>query len=179
MKKFVQTATEYLPIIVFFIIFKLYDITLATQAVVGVTILMLIVNYLINKTIPAMTIFSASLMIFFGGLTIITNDVKFLKIKPTIVNLAFGGILIGGLLLDKPLLKHLLGSKIKLNDESAWKKLSVRFAVFFIFLAVLNEVIWRNFSLETWVWFKVFGLMMLNFAFILTQIRFISRHMQK
>lgn len=179
MKKLLQTCTEFLPLVLFFIFFKYYGIIVATKVVVLASVVMLILNYLVNKTMPALTLISVAFLIIFGGLTILTRDPRIIKIKPTIVNGIFFLILLAGIVSKKPFLQKLLGQKIKFKDEKTWHSLALRFALFFLAIAVLNEIIWRNFSDETWVWFKTFGIIILNLIFIASQMRFIINNQIK
>ena len=176
-KKLVKVATEYLPLILFFIFFKKQGILMATQVVVVSSIIMLIINYLVNKTIPPVTLISVGLLAFFGTLTIIFDDARFIKIKPTIVNGIFALVLFAGARMKKPFLKKLMGEKIQFKNDHVWHDLAIRFALFFVAMAIANEFIWRNFSDDTWVWFKTFGIMILNIIFIATQIKFINRNL--
>lgn len=170
---------EYLPLIIFFIIYKTqHSIYLATIALIIATIASSAIIFFTSKKLPIISLFSAFIVAIFGGLTIIFDNDIFIKLKPTIINLIFATILIYGHLTKKPLLSYLLGEQIKLSDE-AWIKLSQRFSVFFIFLALLNEVIWRNFSTEFWVNFKVFGMMTISFVFTISQASFIISENKK
>ncbi len=112
----------------------------------------------------------------FGGLTLYLADDLFIKLKPTIVNCIFGSILLGGLAFKVPLLKPLLGDAFPLDDEG-WVKMTFRWGLFFFFLAVVNEVVWRNFSTDAWVDFKVFGIMPLTMLFAGSQVYFLKDHM--
>jgi len=111
----------------------------------------------------------------FGFLTIYLQDDTFIKIKPTIVNTLLSIILAAGLYFRRPVLKLALGEVLKLNEEG-WRLLTFRWIGFFIFLAILNEVVWRNFSTDTWVSFKSFGTMPLTFLFMMSQITLIMKH---
>jgi intracellular septation protein len=122
-----------------------------------------------------MPVVTAVLVVVFGGLTFWLDDPRFIKIKPTIINLLFAGVLIGGLITRRPLLKMLFGEAFNLTEEG-WRKLSVRWTLFFLVLAALNEVVWRNFSEAAWVNFKVFGILPLTLVFAMAQIGLIKRH---
>jgi intracellular septation protein len=111
----------------------------------------------------------------FGGLTLYLQDDTFIKLKPTIVYLIFAGLLGAGLLLKKPVLELLLGSAFNLSEQG-WRKLTLRWALFFIAMAVVNELVWRNFSTDTWVSFKAFGFLPLTFAFALAQMPLMQRY---
>ena len=117
----------------------------------------------------------ATIILIFGGLTIYFDNDIFIKMKPTIINLLFAGILYGGEIIKKPLLKHLLGGTLKLQNEG-WSILTKRWVIFFIFLAILNEVVWRNASDDLWVNFKVFGILLITFIFTMTQFSLIKKY---
>ena len=118
------------------------------------------------------------MILIFGFLTVALDDPWFIKFKVTFVNFIFASILLIGLYFKKPLLKNLMGSSLKLND-SAWFKLTYRWAIFFLFLAICNEIVYRNFSDTVWVNFKLFGIMGLSLLFILSQVMFIQKNMQE
>jgi intracellular septation protein len=111
----------------------------------------------------------------FGGLTLALNDELFIKLKPTIVNSLFGCVLLGGLAMGRPLLPYVLDSVMSLTDEG-WKKLTFRWGLFFFVLAAINEIVWRNFSTDFWVGFKVWGIMPITIAFALSQTPLILKY---
>ena len=164
------------PLAVFFITYKTVGLIEATGALVVATLLSLAYTYHKTGSIAPMPLVTGIMVAIFGGLTVYLNDEQFIKIKPTIVNLLFAGLLLGGLLFRKSLLKVALGSALDMRDEG-WKKLSLRWGLFFIFLAGLNEVIWRQFSTDFWVNFKVFGMLSLTIIFTLAQIPLMKRYM--
>jgi intracellular septation protein len=112
----------------------------------------------------------------FGGLTLWLQDETFIKMKPTIVQLLFAAILLGGLAFGRPLLKPLLSSMMPPMADAAWRQFTFRYGLFFIAMAGVNELVWRTQSTDFWVTFKVFGLPALTFVFILTQLPFVGRH---
>lgn len=118
---------------------------------------------------------TAVFVLIFGGLTLYLHDETFIKLKPTIVNGLFGVILLGGLVFRRALLKPLLDYSFQLTDEG-WAKLTLRWGLFFVLLAVLNEAVWRSVSTDDWVSFKVFVVMPLTLVFALLQVRFLLRH---
>lgn len=173
---------DYLPLIVFFLCYKFSKapnpLILATIAMVVTTFFALIISYILTKKIAKVALFSAIILSIFGGLTIFLQDEIFIKLKPTIINLIFAMILFYGYFVKKPFLSHLFGEQIKMNSQ-AWLKLSLRFACFFVALAILNEIIWRNFSTDFWVQFKVFGMTPISMCFMMLQLPFINREMKK
>lgn len=145
---------------------------------VAVTFVVLLVGYIITRKISFVALFSASILGIFGGLTILLKDETFIKLKPTIVNLLFAAILFYGNFVKKPFLSYLLGAQIKVSDAS-WFILSKRWALYFIGLAALNEIVWRNFPTDFWVQFKVFGMLPLSLIFMASQMPFIMREAEK
>ena len=138
------------------------------------TTLALALSYSVERRIPMMPLITAALVGIFGGLTLWLNDETFIKMKPTIIQAIFGSVLFGGLLANRLFLKSLMGSVWHMTDRG-WRILTVRFSVFFYFSAILNEVIWRTQSTDFWVNFKVFGLMGLTIAFIVSQLPLLKR----
>jgi intracellular septation protein len=170
----VRMVVEYGPIAAFFIVYYMADLISATIAIMIATVVALVLSYAVERRIPMMPLITAGIVGVFGGLTIWLQDETFIKMKPTIIQAIFGTVLIIGLLMKRLFLKKLMGSAWQMTDEG-WKILSLRFALFFFASAVLNEIVWRTQSTDFWVNFKVFGLMGLTFAFILTQIPLIQR----
>jgi len=118
---------------------------------------------------------SGAVVVVFGGLTLVLQDELFIKLKPTIVNTLFGLVLLGGLYFRKPLLQIVLDSMFELTEEG-WRKLTLRWALFFFALAALNEIVWRTQTTDFWVSFKVFGIMPLTIAFALAQTPLLLRY---
>ena len=132
--------------------------------------------YFLEKKIPKIPIIGAALVAVFGGLTLYFDDKIFFYMKPTIVNILFAGILfIGNFFLRKNLLKSLLETSIKLEDQG-WEILNQRWTLFFIFLAILNELVWRTQSEDFWVKFKVFGIIPITLIFTMFQINLINKY---
>lgn len=154
---------------------SLENIYAATAVFMVAIVASLAVSWKTEQRLPIMPLVTAFFVLVFGGLTLILRDELFIKLKPTIVNALFAVILFGGLVLKRSLLKPLLDTAIDLSDEG-WRILSLRWAFFFLFLAGLNEFVWRNFSTDTWVSFKVFGTMPITFVFLLTQAPLLQRH---
>jgi intracellular septation protein len=150
-------------------------IFIATAAFIVATLLALVVSYALTRRLPLMPFVTAIVVVVFGGLTLWLHDETFIKLKPTIIYLLFGGVLLGGLVFGKSLLGYVFESVFKLTDEG-WRKLTLRWGVFFVLLAVLNEILWRNVSTDTWVSFKVFGFLPLTIVFAMAQIPLINRY---
>ena len=150
-------------------------IFVATGLFMAATAIALIVSWTLTRTLPIMPLVSGVVVFVFGGLTLWLQDATFIKMNPTIVNTLFGGVLLGGLFFGRSLLGYVFDSAFKLDAEG-WRKLTLRWGLFFLFLAVVNEVVWRNFSEETWVAFKVWGIMPITIAFTLFQMPLIIRH---
>jgi intracellular septation protein len=163
------------PLVAFFLVYSRAGIYWATGVLMVATVLSLVASRAIFGRLLAMPVVTAVLVVVFGGLTFWLDDPRFIKIKPTIINLLFAGVLIGGLITRRPLLKMLFGEAFNLTEEG-WRKLSVRWTLFFLVLAALNEIVWRNFSEAAWVNFKVFGILPLTLVFAMAQIGLIKRH---
>ena len=148
----------------------------ATAAFMVATVIALSVSFALYRRIPTMPFVSGVVIVIFGSLTLILQDDLFIKLKPTIVNTLFAVVLLGGLaVFKKPLLGLVFDGVIQL-DEDGWRKLSLRWGLFFVFLAILNEIVWRGFSTDFWVAFKVFGIMPITILFALSQLPLMQRH---
>ena len=176
MNSFVKLFIDIGPLAVFFIYYKVSgDLIDAILPLMLATIISVVISYILEKRIPIMPTLGAGIVVIFGGLTIIFDNKIFIFMKPTIINLIFAGILYGGVILKKPLLKYLLGSALKLEEEG-WTILTQRWTAFFIALAVLNEIVWRTQSTDLWVNFKVFGILPITFIFTMTQFPLIKKY---
>jgi len=172
---FLKLALEMGPLVVFFIANRQADLFVATGVFMAAMLVSLGVSYALTRRLPIMPVVSAVLVLVFGGLTLWLQDELFIKLKPTIVNLMFSALLLGGLTLGRPLLPLVLGTVFQLT-EMGWRKLTLRWGLYFLLLALLNEVVWRNFTTEAWVNFKVFGIMPLTIVFALAQTPLILRY---
>ena len=148
-----KLAVEVGPLVVFFIVNARAGIFWGTGIFMVATIAALIASRFMFGRIPVMPLISGACVVVFGGLTLWLQDDHFIKIKPTIVNALFAGALFAGLLAGHSLLKVVFGEVFRLNEDG-WRKLTLRWACFFTFLAVLNEVVWRTVSTDTWVSFQ-------------------------
>ena len=164
------------PLGTFFIAYKLGGVMVATAVLIGVTALSLVVIYAFERKLAPAPLITGIIVALFGGLTLLLKDEDFIKMKPTFINLIFSaGLLIGAYGFKRGVIKPVLGLAIEMREEG-WLKLSKRWGFFFLFLAVLNECVWRNFPTEFWVDFKVFGMFSLTMAFALSQYRLIQKY---
>jgi intracellular septation protein len=143
-------------------------IFVATAVFMVAILVALAASYALMRRLPVMALVSAVVVVVFGGLTLVLQDELFIKLKPTIIYLLFAGVLFGGLVFRKPLLAMVFDQMFHLTEEG-WRKLTIRWALFFLALAVLNEIVWRTQSTDTWVAFKVFGVTPLTFVFAALQ----------
>ncbi|MCU0883815.1 MAG: septation protein A [Beijerinckiaceae bacterium] len=150
-------------------------IFVATGVFMVASLISLALSKILLNHLPRMAVINAVVVTVFGGLTLALNDELFIKLKPTIVNSLFGCVLLGGLAMGRPLLPYVLDSVMSLTDEG-WKKLTFRWGLFFFVLAAINEIVWRNFSTDFWVGFKVWGIMPITIAFALAQTPLILKH---
>ncbi|THV11913.1 septation protein A [Rhizobium rhizophilum] len=148
---------------------------IATALFMVATVLSLVISKIVFKHLPVMPFVSGIVVMVFGGLSIWLQDDTFIKMKPTIVNTLFGVVLLGGLAFGTSLLGYVFNAAFQLDAEG-WRKLTLRWGIFFLFLAVLNEVVWRNFSDDVWVNFKVWGTMPITILFTLAQMPLIMKH---
>jgi intracellular septation protein len=162
------------PLLVFFATNAVAGIFAGTAAFMAATLLSLAVAHFRYNKIPVMPLVSAVVVFVFGGLTLYLQDETFIKLKPTIVYTMFGVLLAAGLILRKPLLQLLFGSAFSLTEEG-WRKLTLRWAAFFFAMAIVNEIVWRNFSTDAWVSFKAFGFLPLTVLFALAQVPLMQR----
>ncbi|HTP92536.1 MAG TPA: septation protein A [Xanthobacteraceae bacterium] len=170
-----KLALDLGPLALFFFANSRYGIFTATATFMVAVIAALAVSFAMTRHLPIMPVVTAIIVLVFGGLTLILHNDTFIKVKPTIIYALFGGVLLGGLYFNKPLLGVVFDSLFHLTEEG-WRKLTIRWAIFFLALAVLNEIIWRNTSTNVWVDFKVFGVMPLTFLFGALQVPLLKKY---
>lgn len=166
---------EYIPFVIFFITYKIYGLLPATSVLMIIMPLILIYHYFRDGHVPKTLMISTAILLVCGSMTLLSGDSRFIKIKLTIVNLFFAFILLGGVFFGKGLLEHVFGNAIKMSNDD-WLIFSRRFGLYFILMALVNEFIWRNYSDDIWVNFKLFGTMIISICFILTQIPFLMKN---
>jgi intracellular septation protein len=177
-KSFLKFVTDFGPLLIFFTIYYKSgnNLSAAIPPLIISTLIAVAIMYLIEKKIPYVPLIGAVVISLFGGLTLYFNNPIFIYMKPTIVNLIFVVILlISNLYFNKNYLKLFLQTAFQLNDEG-WKKLNLRWAYFFIFLAILNEVVWRTQPETTWVNFKVWGMLPITIIFTAMQLPLINKY---
>ena len=177
-KSFIKFATDFGPLLVFFIIYYRNDKDLvsAIPALIIATLIAICVIYMLEKRIPVLPLMGAILVCLFGGLTIFFDNPIFIYLKPTIINLIFAfALFFGKVVLNKNFLKKLFENSIKL-EEAGWDKLIIRWVGFFIFLAILNEAVWRTQTEEFWINFKVWGILPITFIFTAFQLPLIQKY---
>jgi intracellular septation protein len=170
-----KLALEMGPLVVFFFVNARWGIFWATGIFMVAVTVALAASWVLTRKLAVMPVVTLVVVLVFGGLTLLLQDELFIKMKPTIVNSLFGMVLLGGLAFGRPLLGYVLDTVFQLDAEG-WRKLTLRWGIFFFFLALINEVVWRSFSTDFWVSFKVFGIMPITIAFALSQVPLIQRH---
>jgi intracellular septation protein len=188
MNPWMKMALEIGPLIVFFGAFQWFKdtpvtiggveyqgVVMATALFIPAILIALAISWIKTRHLPRMSVVTAIVVVIFGGLTLVLNDETFIKMKPTIVNGLFALGLGIGLLQKRSYLKYLMGEVLPLDDEG-WMIFTRRWMLFFVFLAVLNEVIWRSMSTEFWVAFKTFGNLPLTLGFMASQWPMLKRH---
>jgi intracellular septation protein len=170
-----KLALDLGPLILFFLANTRWGIFTATATFMAAAVVAFAVSYGLTRRVPLMALISTVVVIVFGGLTLVLHDALFIKLKPTVIYTLFGAILLGGLAAGKPLLAVVFGEMFHLTEEG-WRKLTLRWALFFFALAIANEVVWRTQSTDVWVTFKVFGVMPLTLIFAALQYPLLTRY---
>ena len=177
-KSLLKFITDFGPLLIFFVVYSKSgkNLSAAIPPLIIATIIAVLVSYIVEKKIPYVPLIGGIIISLFGGLTLYFDNPIFLYMKPTIVNIIFASILIiSKIFFDKNFLKFFLQTAFQL-DEAGWNKLNFRWAYFFIFLALLNEIVWRTQPETTWVNFKVWGMLPITFIFTGLQLPLINRH---
>ncbi len=177
-KSFLKFITDFGPLLIFFTIYYKSgnNLSAAIPPLIVSTLIAVVIMYYVEKKIPYVPLIGGIVISIFGGLTLYFDNPIFLYMKPTIVNIIFASILITSkIFFDKNFLKFFLQTAFQLS-EIGWNKLNFRWAYFFIFLAFLNEIVWRTQPETTWVNFKVWGMLPITFIFTVLQIPLINKH---
>ena len=174
----IKFLADFGPLLIFFIVYfkNDQDLKIAIPPFVLATLIALAIIYILERKIPMVPLTSGIIITLFGGLTLYFDNKIFFYMKPTVVNLIFAGVLFfGKFFTKKTLIKIFFKNTLSLEDQG-WEKLNKRWILFFIFVAVLNEVVWRTQSEVFWVNFKVWGLLPISFLFILSQIPLMNKY---
>ena len=163
------------PLVLFFAANSKFGIFAATGSFMVAVLIALTVSYVMTRHIAIMPVVTAVIVLVFGGMTLVLHDEQFIKLKPTIIYVLFGGTLLAGLALDKPFLSILFDQMFHLSEEG-WRKLTWRWVLFFFALAIANEIVWRTQSTDFWVSFKLFGVVPLTFLFGALQMPLINKY---
>ena len=177
-KSFLKFATDFGPLAIFFYYYYNSDknLSVAIPPLIVATLIALFIVWFFERRIPMMPLISGVLITFFGLLTIMTDDMRFIYMKPTIINILFAlALFFGKYFTNEPVLKKIMGKSIALTDIG-WELLNKRWMLFFFALAVLNECIHRNYTEEFWVNFKVWGMLPITLIFTVFQISLINKH---
>ncbi|BBE73399.1 septation protein A [Oharaeibacter diazotrophicus] len=171
----VKLALELGPLGVFFFANARADIFTATAAFMAAMVVSLAISWTLTRRLAVMPVVTGVVVLVFGTLTLVLHDDTFIKMKPTIVNGLFAAVLLGGLAFGKALLGYVFDGAFRL-DAAGWRKLTLRWGLFFVFLAVVNEAVWRTQTTDFWVAFKVWGIMPITLVFSALQLPLMSRH---
>jgi intracellular septation protein len=172
--RWLKPAIDYGPLAAFFVSYLALGLMAATAALIAASLIALPLAWVLERRLPMVPLVTAAIVVVFGGLTLWLQDETFIKMKPTIVQAIFALVLLGSLAVGRPLLKPLLAPMMPPMSERAWRQFTLRYGLFFVAMAGLNELVWRTQSTDFWVTFKVFGLSGLTFLFILSQLPFVG-----
>jgi intracellular septation protein len=171
----IKLLIELAPLVVFFAVWLMRDLRTATGVLMVATVLALLAAWRLLGHVTPVLIGTTAIVLATGSMTFLFNDDSFIKMKPTVANLIFAGVLGFGIMTGRPLLKYVLGDALRLTPEG-WRRLTIRWICFFLAMAALNEVIWRTMSEGTWINFKVFGIIPMTILFTIAQIGLIQRY---
>jgi intracellular septation protein len=170
-----KLATELGPLLVFFVVNARFQLFAATAAFMVAIIVAMIASYAVTRHVPIMALVTGAIVLVFGTLTLVLHDETFIKVKPTIIYGLFAAVLLGGLLFGRSFIAIMFNQMFNLT-AAGWRILTMRWALFFLGMAVLNEIIWRTQSTDFWVAFKAFGAIPLTMGFAITQMPLIKRY---
>src|SRR5471032_584061 len=170
-----KLATELGPLVVFFAANAKFNLFVATGAFMVAIVVALIASYVVTRHVPIMALVTGVVVIVFGTLTLVLHDETFIKVKPTIIYCLFAGVLGGGLLFGRSFIAIMFDQMFNLTPKG-WRVLTLRWALWFFAMAILNEIIWRTQSTDFWVAFKAFGMVPLTMLFAVSQMPLTRRY---
>jgi intracellular septation protein len=170
-----RSVVDFAPLLLFFVAYRLFDLYAATATVMVAAVAAAVLGYWFDRKLHPVPVATAVIILIFGGLTLYLNNDTFIKMKPTMVYALFAVVLLGGLFFNRPFVKYVLGTAVILK-EGSWRVLTWRFGIFFLAMALITELIWRNFSNDIWVTFHTFGGIGLTLLFSLSQVPFLLKH---
>jgi intracellular septation protein len=170
-----RSLVDFGPLLLFFIAYRLFDFKVATATVMAGAVAAVVLGYVFDKKLHPVPLVTAVIVLIFGGLTLYLNDKMFMKMKPTMIYGLFAVTLLGGLAFNRVFIKYIFQAAISLEEKN-WRVLTARFGGFCIGMALLNELIWRNFSDGAWVTFHTFGAIALTLLFSFSQVPFLLKH---
>jgi intracellular septation protein len=173
-----RSLVDFGPLLLFFVAYRLFNLYVATATVMTAAVGAVVLGYVFDKKVHPVPLVTAVIVLIFGGLTLYLHNDMFIKMKPTMIYGLFAATLLGGLYFNRLFVKYILEAAVSLNDDK-WRTLTLRFGGFFIGMALLNELIWRNFSEKAWVYFHSFGATVLLLLFSLSQMPFLLKHQTK
>jgi intracellular septation protein len=173
-----RSLVDFGPLVLFFVAYRLFDLYVATATVMAAAVSAVILGYVFDRKVHPVPLLTALIVLVFGGLTLYLNNKMFIKMKPTMIYSLFAATLLGGLYFNRLFIKYIFGTAVTLDDKD-WRVLTLRFGGFTAGMALLNELIWRNFSENTWVNFHTFGAIALTVLFSISQMPFLLKHQTK
>ncbi len=169
---------DFFPILLFFIAYKVYDIYVATAVAIVASFAQVGIHWFRHRRFENMHLITLAIMVVFGGATLLLQDEMFIKWKPTVINWLFAAVFLGSHFIGKKtIIQRMMGQAMTLPDP-VWLKLSISWILFFVSIGFVNLYVVYNFDTDTWVNFKLFGLMGITFAFIMLQIPFLAKYIK-
>jgi len=170
---------DFFPILLFFLAYKVFDIYVATGVAIAATFAQVAYSWVKTRTVPPMQLVTLLIITIFGGLTLYLHDEQFIKWKPTVINWLFAcGFLASHFVGDKTVIERMMGASITL-PEPVWRRLNLSWVTFFVIMGSANLYVMSHFDRDTWVNFKLFGMLGMTFVFMILQSIYLSRHLQE
>ena len=171
-----KLLTDFLPILLFFIAYKMFDIYVATAVAIAATFLHVALTWLKTRKIATMQLVTLAILVIFGGLTLYLHNEQFIQWKPTVINWIFGAAFLGSQFVgEKTVVERLMSAQINLPDQ-IWRRLNLSWVTFFLIMGGANLYVMYNFDRDTWVNFKLFGMLGMTMVFLVIQSLFLARH---